>query len=74
MLYKFKTMRVESENNEIRITFSKDAVKLSEIQAFIDYINFREINSRSQATQEQADKIAEEINQSWWEKNKSKFE
>lgn len=74
MLYKFKTMRVESENNEIRITFSKDAVKLSEIQAFIDYINCREINSRSQATQEQADKIAEEINQSWWEKNKSKFE
>ncbi len=67
-------MRVESSNNEIRLTFSTRAVDLSEIQSFIDYVKFREINSQSKATQEQADELAREINQSWWEKNKHKFE
>ena len=67
-------MEVESENNKIKLTFSKNVLDLSEIQSFIDYIKFREINSHSKATQEQADKLAEEINQSWWDKNKQKFE
>lgn len=67
-------MRVESENNEIRLTFSKNVVNLFEIQSFIDYIKFREINSKSKATQEQADKLAGEMNQSWWDKNMYKFE
>ena len=67
-------MRIETTNNEIILTFSKDAVKLSEIQNFIDYIKFREINSQSKATQKQADELADEINQAWWEKNKNKFE
>ena len=67
-------MQVESENNKIKLTFSKNVLDLSEIQSFIDYVKFREINSQSKATQEQADKLAEEINQSWWDKNKQKFE
>ena len=67
-------MRIETTNNEIILTFSKDAVKLTEIQNFIDYIKFREINSQSKATQKQADELADEINQAWWEKNKNKFE
>ena len=67
-------MRIETKNNEIILTFSKDAVELTEIQNFIDYIKFREINSQSKATQKQADELADEINQAWWEKNKNKFE
>ena len=67
-------MQVESENNKITLTFSKNILDLSEIQSFIDYVKFREINSQSKATQEQADKLAEEINQNWWDKNKQKFE
>lgn len=67
-------MRIESENNEIKLTFSKNIVDLSEVQGFIDYIKFREINSQSKATQEQADKLSDEINEVWWDKNKDKFE
>ena len=67
-------MRIETTNNEIILTFSKDAVDLTEIQNFIDYVKFREINSQSKATQKQADELADEINQAWWEKNKKKFE
>jgi hypothetical protein len=69
-----RKMRIESANNEIKLTFSKNALDITEIQSFIDYIKFREINSLSKATQEDANKLAEEINQSWWDKNKHKFE
>ena len=67
-------MRIESEDNEITLTFSKKVLGLDEIQSFIDYIKFREINAQSKATQEQADKLSDEINKSWWDKNKHKFE
>jgi hypothetical protein len=67
-------MRIETTNSEIKLTFSKNAVDINEIQSFIDYIKFREINALSKATQEQADELAEEINQGWWEKNKHRFE
>lgn len=67
-------MRVESVNNEVKLTFSKNALDITEIQSFIDYIKFREISALSSATQEDANKLADEINQSWWDKNKHKFE
>lgn len=67
-------MRVESVNNEIKLTFSKYALDITEIQSFIDYIKFREISALSKSTQEDANNLAEEINQSWWDKNKHKFE
>lgn len=69
-----RKMRVESVNNEIKLTFSKNALDITEIQSFIDYEKFREISALSKATQEEANKLAEEINQSWWDKNKHKFE
>lgn len=67
-------MRVEHENREIKLTFSEKILDISEVQSFIDYIKFREINSQSKATQKQADMLAEEINQNWWKKNRGKFE
>jgi hypothetical protein len=67
-------MQVESDNNMIKLSFSKNILDLSEIQSFIDYIKFREINAKSKATQVQADNLSKEINQSWWEKNKQRFE
>jgi len=67
-------MRVVRENNEIKISIPANLFEMDEIQKFLDYIRFREISSKSKATQEDADKLANEINQSWWEKNKYKFE
>lgn len=67
-------MRIEQDNNDIKLTFSKKAMDLTEIQNIIDYVKFREINTVSKASQEDADNLAEEINQTWWEKNKHNFE
>lgn len=71
---KKQKMRIETVNNEIKLTFSKNALDITEIQNFIDYVKFREISALSKATQEDANNLAEEINQSWWDKNKHKFE
>lgn len=67
-------MKVVAENNEIKLTFSEKILNLTEIQSLVDYLKFREINSKSKASQEQADQLSNEINQSWWDKNKHKFE
>lgn len=67
-------MKVVAENNEIKLTFSENILNLTEIQSLVDYLKFREINSKSKASQEQADHLSNEINQSWWDKNKHKFE
>ncbi|MCK4662286.1 MAG: hypothetical protein KAT68_05435 [Bacteroidales bacterium] len=67
-------MNIVRENNEIKFSIPEDIFEINEIQNFIDFIRFREITSKSKATQEDADKLAEEINQSWWDKNKHRFE
>ena len=67
-------MRIERGNNEIRFTIPADIVEIDEIQSFIDYIRFKEITSKSTAKQTNANKLANDINNSWWEKNKSNFE
>ncbi len=67
-------MRIERENNEIRFTIPDNVVDLNEIQSFIDYIRYKELASKSSAIESDADELANDINRSWWEKNKSKFE
>ncbi len=67
-------MNIVRENNEIKFSIPDDIIEIIEIQSFIDYVRFREITSKSKATQEDADMLSDEINQSWWGKNKHRFE
>ena len=39
----------------------------------MDYLNYLEITSKSKATQEDADKLADELNANWWAKNRNRF-
>jgi hypothetical protein len=66
-------MKVERENNEIKISLPDDLLNINEIQKMLDYFRYREISSQSKATQKDADDLADEINKSWWEKNKHSF-
>ena len=65
-------MQIERKNNEILIRVASDT-DLVGLQRILDYIKFREIASKSKATQEQIDEFARESKSSWWEKNKSRF-
>lgn len=65
-------MQVERKNNEILIRVSSET-NLIGLQRLLDYIKFREIASKSKATQEQINELAKKSKSSWWSKNKKQF-
>ena len=65
-------MKIERTDKEIIIRIPA-SVDTDEIQDFIDYVRYKEITSKFHVDQSQVDKLANEINESWWSKNKSKF-
>lgn len=65
-------MIIESKDNEIIIRISPN-VNLEDIQKSLDFIRYKEIISKSKATQSDVDSLAKEINKDWWSKNKSKY-
>jgi hypothetical protein len=67
-------MKVVRENNEIRISLPDNLIDINEVQNILDYFRYREISSKSKATQKDVDDLANEINLSWWDKNKHRFE
>ena len=67
-------MKIQNGKQEITLTFDKNALDVKELQRFIDYIKYREISSKSRATEADAEALSEEIKQKWWEQNKHRFE
>ncbi len=65
-------MIIERTDKEILIRIPND-INIESAQRIIDYIRYLEITSKSQAIQEDVDKLAREINKAWWNKNKGKF-
>ena len=65
-------MIIESKDNETIIRISAD-VNLEEIQKSLDFIRYKEIVSKSKATQDDIDQLAAEVNENWWNKNKDKY-
>lgn len=65
-------MQIERTNNEILIRVAPNT-DLTGLQRILDYIKFREIASKSKATQEQIDTLAKESKSTWWVKNKNRF-
>jgi len=58
-------MQIERTKDEILIRVPGN-IDLSGLQRILDYIRFREITSRSKATQDQIDSLAEESKKGWW--------
>ena len=60
------------ENNRIVITMDTN-VDIFGIQRLIDYGRYLEATSQSKVKQSDIDKLADEVNESWWSKNKHRF-
>lgn len=65
-------MIIERTDNQIIIKVSPQIDPLG-FQRIMDYLEYLEITSKSKATQNDADKLADELNENWWAKNRSKF-
>ena len=73
-LKKIKFMQIQRTNDELIIRFSNTInINIEYLQKFIDYLRFKEISSKSEATEKQIAEIANDVNQTWWQANKSKF-
>ncbi len=66
-------MLVERTNNDqIRITLSSSVDSFG-LQRLIGYVKYLEVTSKSKAKQSDVDKLADEVNASWWAKNRKRF-
>jgi hypothetical protein len=65
-------MVIEKNLNEIIIRLPSN-FDTTYLQEFLDYLTYKEIISKSEATQEDIDKLADEIKSFWWEENKQRF-
>jgi len=61
-----------ADNNKITITVSSSVDKFG-LQRIIDYLKYLEATSKSKAQQSDIDKLADEVNSSWWQANKTRF-
>ena len=65
-------MIIERTDKEILIRIP-NSIDIEGAQRIIDYIRYLEITSKSKATQEDVDILADEVNREWWKKNKDTF-
>lgn len=65
-------MQIENTNNEIKITISSSVDKFG-LQRLINYAKYLEATSKSTAKQSDINQLADEVNNEWWKKNKSRF-
>ncbi|HWZ14227.1 MAG TPA: hypothetical protein VNW95_03235 [Mucilaginibacter sp.] len=61
-----------ADNNKITITVSSSVDRFG-LQRLIDYLKYLEATSLTKVKQSDIDKLADEVNSSWWEANKSRF-
>jgi predicted trehalose synthase len=69
---KINDMIIERTSDQIIIKVSPKVDSFG-FQRIMDYLDYLEITAKSQATQEDADKLADELNENWWSKNRQKF-
>lgn len=61
-------MIIERNNKEV-ITRLPASVNTDDLQDFIDYTRYKELTSKSTATQKDIDELADKINKDWWTEN-----
>jgi hypothetical protein len=65
------TVRRNSKN-EVVITLPPQ-MKSETVQILLDYVRYLELAEGSKATQKDADALANEVNSSWWRKNRKRI-
>ena len=65
-------MLIERTKKEVIIRLPA-SVNTDDLQDFVHYARYKEITSKFKATQKTVDKLAQEVNKSWWAKNRKRF-
>ena len=65
-------MVIERTKKEVIIRLPS-SIDTDGLQNIINYLSYKEATDKSQAKQEQVDKLAIEIKKGWWSKNRRRF-
>jgi predicted trehalose synthase len=65
-------MLIERTSNEVIIRLPA-SVDTTGLQRLVDYLSYKEATVNSKATQDQVDKLADEVKKGWWKKNRKRF-
>jgi len=65
-------MIIERQNNEILVRF-KVGTKATRIQTILDYLRYKELASKSKATEDDINKLVKEVKKGRWEKIKKQI-
>jgi len=65
-------MVIERTKNEVIVRLPS-YVDTEGLQNIINHLSYKEATAKSQAKQEDVDKLAKEIKKGWWKKNRSRF-
>lgn len=65
-------MLVERTNREVIIRLPA-SVDTEDLQDFLNYARYKELTSGFKVAQKEVDKLANQINSSWWKKNRKRL-
>jgi hypothetical protein len=65
-------MIIERNSKEVIIRLPA-SINTDDLQDFIDYTRYKELTSKSIATQKDIDELADKINKDWWTENRKRF-
>lgn len=65
-------MLVERTNKEVIIRLPA-SVDTEDLQDFLNYARYKELTANFKTNQKEVDKLANDINEKWWAKNRSKL-
>jgi hypothetical protein len=66
-------MEVLQENNQYIIKIPMTDIDASALDKLLRQIRLRGLLAQRQGTDEQAESLAREVNQGWWEQNQHRF-
>lgn len=64
---------VETTAESTRLTIPKDDVPPDRLRPLLDWLRWEAVARRSQLTDAEADRLAEEMKADWWTRNKDRF-
>src|SRR5882757_3589305 len=68
----FLFMVIERTNNEVIFRLPAD-IDTASFERIVNYLKYKEAIRKSEGTDEQANKLADESKKRWWTENKNRF-
>ncbi len=70
----FAMVAVEADKHQIRLTIPTEGMPPEDVDRFVAWIRAEAVARQSRLSDDDAMRLAEEVNEGWWQKNKARFD